>query len=67
MEQLQLILQDSKLLAATAAFAAVGAAFVGVKVFSFLKTLLELYALRGIPVRLFLFTFYCNDTDAGQH
>ncbi|KAI8139359.1 hypothetical protein BJV82DRAFT_521873 [Fennellomyces sp. T-0311] len=47
------IAQDSKLLAATSALAAVGAAVIGVKVFSFLKTLLELYVLKGISLKKF--------------
>ncbi|KAG2221692.1 hypothetical protein INT45_002730 [Circinella minor] len=47
------IAQDSRLLAATSALAAVGVAAVSFKVFSFLKTLLELYVLKGVSLKKF--------------
>ncbi|KAI9244695.1 hypothetical protein BDA99DRAFT_528878 [Phascolomyces articulosus] len=47
------IAQDSRLLVATSALAAVGAAVIGVKVFSLFKTLLELYVLKGISLKKF--------------
>lgn len=51
MEQVKdLVATDCRVFTATVAFAAVGAAFLGFKAFSFLRTLLEVYVFSGIPV-----------------
>ena len=55
------IAQDSRLLAATSALAVIGAAAVSLKVFSFLKTLLELYVLKGVSViNILFYCVHCN-------
>ncbi|CAO3607661.1 unnamed protein product [Cunninghamella blakesleeana] len=50
---MDLISTDSALFATTTTLALVGLAFVGTKLFSFVKTLLEVYVLKGIPLKKF--------------
>ncbi|KAI7866990.1 hypothetical protein BDF14DRAFT_1807297 [Spinellus fusiger] len=53
MEFLKSVSYDAKLMAATSTLSAIGALYLGTKIFGILKMLLELHVLSGIPLTKF--------------